>query len=337
MIKKRDISIDILKFIGLSMIILAHTAMSNNLIMQIRSFDVPLMVLVSGILAVDSYKNESSYFCYLKKRISRLIIPTYIFLSIFFVVTYIFWGLKYYPFSLVQVIRTFLLIDGIGYVWIIRVYILCSMIIPILIIFNEKAEEKTYYSLLIIIYIFYEIIYYFNILNNNIIFEYLIFYIIPYGVIMGLGIKLKRMSKKHIMILSIVFISIFIFIAFLLNFKLSGFIKTSTMKYPPRIYYLSYAIGVSLVLYLICSLEKVKVFLENPFIKFVSSSSMWIYLWHILYLKIIEWYLGDYFHWGINFIIIYFFSAITVFIQNKVVDNIKANNKNNRIIKYFKG
>lgn len=46
--KKRDISIDILRFIGISFIILAHVNPPDT-ILNIRCFDVSLMLFVSGL------------------------------------------------------------------------------------------------------------------------------------------------------------------------------------------------------------------------------------------------------------------------------------------------
>ena len=49
--------IDYLKALGLLLIILAHTC-DNQIILNLRVFDVPLMVVVSGFLAYDSYKRS---------------------------------------------------------------------------------------------------------------------------------------------------------------------------------------------------------------------------------------------------------------------------------------
>ncbi|SFK21637.1 hypothetical protein SAMN04488079_106193 [Methylophaga sulfidovorans] len=44
----RDHRIDLLRFIGLSMIIFAHVG-PPSILFQLRNFDVPLMVLISGM------------------------------------------------------------------------------------------------------------------------------------------------------------------------------------------------------------------------------------------------------------------------------------------------
>lgn len=56
--KQRLYYIDFLKALGLTGIIIAHVAPPNWL-MWLRSFDVPLMVIISSILAQRSYKKYS--------------------------------------------------------------------------------------------------------------------------------------------------------------------------------------------------------------------------------------------------------------------------------------
>ena len=126
----RDIRFDVLKVIGLLCIILAHTD-PLDFVMYIRSFDVPLMVIISGALFhYSSHKKKYSFWAYVKKRIPRLVAPTWTFLLLFFSATYIIFSVagKSYPFSMEKIFSSFALLTGIGYVWIIRVFILVSVV-----------------------------------------------------------------------------------------------------------------------------------------------------------------------------------------------------------------
>lgn len=77
---QRDLYIDFLRFIGISLIILAHVEAPSG-ITQFRSFDVPLMVFVSGL----SFSTKGGGFWkYVWKRVKRLCIPVYLFLTILF-------------------------------------------------------------------------------------------------------------------------------------------------------------------------------------------------------------------------------------------------------------
>ena len=58
-IEKRDVAIDILRTIGILLIILAHTSLSNDsssIAFNIRNFDVVLMVYISGLSFCLTYK-----------------------------------------------------------------------------------------------------------------------------------------------------------------------------------------------------------------------------------------------------------------------------------------
>ncbi|HUH66764.1 MAG TPA: hypothetical protein VLZ07_10065, partial [Syntrophales bacterium] len=54
----RDEKIDILRFIGLAMVILSHVRPQPSIILQLRNFDVPLLVWVSAASFGLSYKDE---------------------------------------------------------------------------------------------------------------------------------------------------------------------------------------------------------------------------------------------------------------------------------------
>lgn len=181
----RILYIDYLKVLGLFLIILAHVC-NNPYIFQIRNFDVPLMVMISGVLSIESYRKSisknNSIIKYYWKRIERLCIPTWIFLTIFFILSYVatmLTGKNFYTFG--TVVRSYLLIDGIGYVWVIRVYLLCALITPIIVYLNNKISNSIIkVCILAVIYILYELMIYFNFNKYNFFLEYIIAYIIPY-------------------------------------------------------------------------------------------------------------------------------------------------------------
>lgn len=130
--KTSNLGIDILKSIGIILIILAHMGIPKVLF-QLRNFDVVLLVILSGFLSVKSYKSNQSFYKYIKKRFIRLIIPVWIFLTIFFGIFAISdIGKEGETFCFNTIFRTYALIDGIGYVWIFRVYMLCAISVPLL-------------------------------------------------------------------------------------------------------------------------------------------------------------------------------------------------------------
>ena len=331
---EREKKIDILKSLGSVLIILAHVC-SSNIIMQFRNFDVPLMVLVSGYLSVNSFKKSESLFKYYKKRLIRLIVPTYIFLIIYFVIVKIINFNVEYPFDIITILRTFLLLDGIGFVWIIRVYVLCAFATPLLLYLMNRFSKKIIIVSAIVIYSIYEIINYYYGGNLNVIVKYIINYLIPYSIILYIGMETKKLNNKKITTLFLMFLSIFI-ILLMVNYNVSGkLIATQIMKYPPKLYYISYALAISMFLFRILNNEKIVNKIYTNKILFISKNSLWIYLWHILYVYVIAKFTIKF--WLIKFIIVLICTVLTVKLQQLIIKYLEKRNINKNILKIFKG
>ena len=91
-------------------------------------------------------------------------------------------------------------------------------------------------------------------------------------------------------------------------------------------YYLSYAFCIIIFLWHVINnknLFNIKKYLNNNFIKFVSSHTMWIYLWHIFILDILSKELG----WGIRFILVSAISLLITYIQSNVIKKIGFKNQ----------
>lgn len=152
----RDEKIDIMRFVGLAMVILAHIG-APPLIWQLRNFDVPLMVLVSG-LSFGFCATGQSYAAYVWKRIKRLVFPVWIFLTAYFLLIYT----TGYPIQLSNaesIPRSYVLLSG--YSWIIRVFVLVALVAPVLWRWNCQIRSQTrYWSLLGAVYLGYELLRY---------------------------------------------------------------------------------------------------------------------------------------------------------------------------------
>ena len=330
----RDSTIDILRTIGLLGIILAHVS-PPLLIKSVRSFDVPLMVIVSGFAYSSSSSSTLNFFNYYKKRLLRLIIPVWSFLIIFFLFFYtvdLLTGNDSVTIS--KILRSFMLLNkgGIGYVWIIRVFVTVAILAPLLKKIELKTEKNRWYYLFIAV-VFYcysylaEISYSsYNYATSNIIsitYNEYIMYAVPYSLFFLLGIIVKKITNKY----TLCTISTILFFILMVSLSFSNltFYEVNSFKYPPRYIWLIYGITVSLSLYVVISL------LHFPdkfmsMIIFVSSSSMWIYLWHIFILQM--WGYGIRFipniinSYIIKFLIVTLISIFIVYIQKKFIVNI---------------
>ena len=334
--KNRLYYVDFLKCIGLTGIIVAHVG-SPSWAKMLRSFDVPLMVILSSILANRSYskftKSKTSVIDYYISRIKRLVIPTWIFLTCFFVFKYIVAGnsesAKYY-------IASFLLTRyGIGYVWVILIYLYSAMLIPLFAKFNMSIKGIV---TVVISYVIYEIAYHYGLGYNGGIIQYFVdstfYYIIPYGLITYLGYNYNNMTvkAKHVMLAAsfIAFISLAIF--YWADTGMFQLVRIS--KYPPRLYYLSYGIACSFALLMVCE-RKNRALFENKIVFFISSHSMWIYLWHILVLAIYgKLKLPEV--WYIKLIVVYSVSAVIVITVNRMLDFLESRHHFS-CIKYLRG
>ena len=323
--------IDFLKFIGLTGIIIAHVG-SPKWMMMARSFDVPLMVILSSILGVNSFKKydgkKNGLFRYYSSRIKRLVIPTWTFLVFYFLLMSVamkeFKSIEYY-------IASFCLTRyGVGYVWVILMYLYSAMLIPL---YSRIGFSIKTTLCLLFVYVVYEIAYYYKIGTDNKIIDSTIYYIIPYGgVLTYLGYNYHRMKKKELL----AGLSLIVFLGLGIYYwsKYGSPKPVSISKYPPRCYYLSYGIAVSFILLIICERNNFR-FFQNPFIVYISKHSMWIYLWHILVLSVYS-FLNLPKVWYLKLLLVYTCSVAIVAVVNKILDLLEKRT-NIPFLRYLRG
>ena len=310
--QERKYYIDFLKTIGLLMIILAHVE-PPWLIKFLRCFDVPFMVILSGILAAHSRSEVKQFLSYFLKRFKRLVLPVWIFLILYFLI-FAYKGMTY---STEYYIDSFLLTRyGVGCVWIILIYLYCACMVPFLKELFRK-NIRLAWVLVIVLYLLYQIAYHFRIGTENRFIDTTFYYIIPYGLLNVLGLRYEYMSRKQK--LTVFSVSFLIFIAMAVYYYFTtGSIQLPTVeKYPARLYFLSYSIMMSYLLLMICEDKEWKIF-RNRLVLFISEHSLWIYLWHMLYLWVYDYKaLPQLFY--LKWFTVAVLSIVTVFIQEKVL------------------
>ncbi|HEY9596666.1 MAG TPA: acyltransferase [Cyanophyceae cyanobacterium] len=349
--KNRDIRFDILKVIGLLLIILAHTK-PPQLISLLREFDVPLMVISSGTLFYYSSHNKPfSLIDYLKKRIPRLLAPVWLFLAFFFTsvsLTDLITRSRYH-YSLEQVFYAFLLIDKINYIWIIRVFIMIAILAPFLLKFYIKlGSERRFLLALVACYIFNELIVrpLLNLSNSielfNLIRGQFLYYIIPYGFLFGFGIILTKMDRKLFKLVSICFFTLSLFVIGIYyyyfgdNLVMYLYEINNDYKFPPSPQYIYYGTFISIVLYYLVSRllsnNNWSIFIQKSWllklIIFISSSTLWIYLWHIFFISFwtrISYKYSIMKNFMVFFIVLTVASILATYLQKKLVSSIINN------------
>lgn len=291
---QRDDKLDILKCIAFLCIILAHTN-PPDIVFRLRNFDVTMMVLLCGSsFYLSSLRKPVSYKSYLVKRIHRLILPTWIFLVLFFLLFYTLTRLTHldYPFTAAKTAASFLLVDGIGYVWIMRIYFLCAVVSPaVLWISRHISSTARYFAFLLVVYVCYLGLNticsqlsgnVYQLLRNTVIDA------LGWGVICAVGIRLMQMSRKELAGYALVFSVIHILLMCHYDFA-----TTQNWKYPPRLYYTSYGIAVSLWLY--CALQsraahRLQHLHPIRYIRIISEHSSQMYFWHIIGIYLLRLY-----------------------------------------------
>ncbi len=336
--RKEILFVDYLKALGLLLIILAHTC-DNQIIMNLRIFDVPLMVILSGFLAYDSYKRSvakgESIVSYYKKRVVRLLVPTWIFLTFYFLIVAIISIHVGFPYNLENIVRSYLLLDGIGYVWIIRIYLICALITPFAVWIIDKIKRKYFlYIAFVALYVAHEMLAHFGVYGLNVLLEFVLAYAIPYGIVYFLGLLSNRSKYRHYdFVVSGIFLVVFVVMLGINNINNGGFVSMQSAKYPPTLYYLSYSLFVGFLLMGVLKGLKLK---ANVVIGFFSRSSLWIYLWHILVLLVVGKLHIPF--WPVNYILVVVGASLITCLQNKVVDYLgKKKMGSERILKVFRG
>lgn len=275
----RNNKIDILRFLGIILIILAHCDAPLE-INNFRCFDVILLVFISAYM-YDENKcvNKNTYILYLKNKAKRLLKPTYFFIISFSLVLFIGYRLmgREELFGVKQMFNSLLLCeDSVGYVWIMKVYFINALLAPLFVYLQKKTKNSIYFFLqLIIQFVFYELIIYvyksFFYDDSYIVWVIMHEWIIccmAYSFIAQISLWYKRDAnwKKYGWI---IWAALFIFTLI----KYSNFC-TVEGKRPANLHYLSWGLFVTEVLF------KITPNIEVKPIKWISKNSLEIYFTH---------------------------------------------------------
>lgn len=319
----RNISVDILKFIGILCVILAHVS-PPEIVHGLRSFDVCMLVYASGITLKYRKYTLNTYLEYLWHRVKRLIIPSYIFIVIYAVICTLvgtIWNENWLnPIS--YYIKSFSLIGGgIGYLWIMAVYFLLAIVSPLIGWISEKPNLKKYALYCILALLFLNEIMAISI-EHYIKLE-IVANLLKVGLIYTMGYAIVEISAKFSGSLKLVNYGALL-VVFMLLWWISGFTDLQNYKYPPQALYLLYGILVSAVIYqfsemyLSPKLKKDEFCHFRRIISWFSVNSLDIYFAHIIVLKICGKDGFNIQNWGTKYIVVVSCSALLVLLMNIV-------------------
>ena len=287
----RNPQIDLLRFTGLAMVVLAHVGPPAWLF-QLRNFDVPLMVLVSGMSFLEG-RPQTSLAAHWGARFQRLVLPAWVFLGIYFLLRASgFWAR---PAADAQTIwASFLLSGGIGYLWILKIFLVVALLAPLLQRWNQTTtSDGRYLAQLLALWFVHEGSVQLartvvpaaaqDLVADNVL------QVLPYTLLFALGLRLPRLVPlvlNRLLACAWTLLCGLLALQWLYNGTL---LPTQQFKYPPQAPYLAYALAMSLVLYriaprLVANLQAWPRLRAGVY--FCAQNSIWIYLWHIALLDL---------------------------------------------------
>ena len=312
-----------MRSVGLLAVMLAHNGKVPDYIMQLRNFDVILMVMVMAISYTLSDNGFIGYQGYLKKRFMRLIVPAWKFMTLFFAVNYIApAALKCAEYTWSDYLDSYIFSSGlpnhggIGYVWILRNFLLVSFALPIEKNIMKSLKHKSNLFVFLLLLVANEIIVdAFSYAGVQSIVVEIFIYGFSYCVVAYYGLIVYRLDRKELVIHSALWGIVYILLC--VRYK---FVNTQVVKYPPRLYYLSYAFFVCIILYILANTHFGKKLGEIRMVRWISQNSYWIYLWHIAVMWIFEVtiFRETEISWLIRYVTIVISSFVTTVLFNRI-------------------
>ncbi|MBU9711168.1 acyltransferase family protein [Evansella tamaricis] len=290
---ENDRTVDILRVIAIISIMITHSN-PNTSINQIVAYDITLMVLLIGVSFYLYYQEKRiHYMYYIKNQFNKIVIPTWIFLTIFFILFYIISLImndSYYFNNLdwIHFIFVYLMVGNIEYIWIVKVFFLVSIFSPLLFSLSNKIKSNKLYLLILLIgfllyYFLLQYNYDFSNGNYQLLFQHFVMHPFGFSLIVALGIRLKKLKTREIIL-----VCVFCFIVYFLLLVWNRFSSTQYDRYLPTLYYFSYGLFSSLLLYLFVQIKGVQKLWRNKFVIFVSENVIWLFLWHLIPIYILK-------------------------------------------------
>ena len=164
-----------------------------------------------------------------------------------------------FPYSKRVVIESFLMINGIGYLWIMLVYCWITVGLPFLFLVFNRLKLSAYGKIVILAcsFIVYELIRHL-ILNceGNLAYycKNTVLYLIGYSLLSFLPYALKKYANCSYLTQGMGFILAHVVCLIIAIMRGDDTISLMAItKYPPSIFYYSYGLGVSLTIYSVLS------------------------------------------------------------------------------------
>lgn len=289
--KQRDTSLDIIRFLGVLLIMVAHSNPPEWLY-ELRNFATPLLVVASALTSATIFRfKEIDVKEFYKKRLSKLIFPVWIFLALYYAIALCFYLAlgQSNPYNAKIIVLSYLFMGGIGYVWIFKVYIILALITPVAlkIAKGSKSLSRFLFPVLLVYLVYEAVVYLSDIYMSGYSFVPKLLTPVAFTLLFLYGLKMDQLSTKQLLSISAAALVIFLsYVAY--NFYFLGkFLGTQLYKNPPTLYYMSYSLFWINVVYIVCK-KWLHHWIPSIYSQWLSANSLWVYLWHILAIFIWE-------------------------------------------------
>lgn len=306
----RDNIIDNLRGLAMFSMMMIHACSyylkdrTTSLIWDSLQWAVPVFMFCSFYVFYSKTTkfNKTDWLPYLKKRLSRLLIPYYYYLFFLFFLFFIF-GRK--EFNLDYFLSGFFIYKGIQFNWLVLLFIYLSFLMPLILLI--KKNKYLYYGFFILSVVS-SIYFIFRPFDYRLIM-WLPWSAYAYFAIFFIENKSKPGFKFFVGLFSLILFLVLRVLEVNIGHNLTHFAN----KYPPTLYHLSFGLFWIMILYWLAEKHFFDFLNFNKLLSFLSTNSYSLFFIHIIIIYLVLWTNSLPSSW-----IIFFFEIIlgSILIQN---------------------
>lgn len=283
----RDKTIDNLRGLAMLAMMVIHACSyylrdkTTLLIWDNLQWAVPVFLFCSFYLFFERTKefNRSNLLPYLKKRFSRLFLPYFVFLAVYFFLVFFF---QKNLFNLKFFLANLFLYGGLTFNWLVMIFVYFTFLMPV--IWYLKRFKVIYWS----IFVLSVASSFYFIFAKPIPFRAILWFPwLTYMYFTTFFIENKNNAKKLFVTAGLSLILFFILRQVEIN--IGHNLTQYENKYPPTLYHLSFGIFWVVVLHWLSEKNVFSFFKFDRLLHFLSINSYPIFFWHLLAIFIIQW------------------------------------------------
>lgn len=310
---ERDKSIDNLRGLAMFAMMVIHSIsyfFSDKLSFYIWDYNqwaVPVFFFCSFYLYFKKLKNIP-FFSYLKKRLSRMFIPYYIFLIFYYVLLYFFDKNKFFNLNYLK--ANIFISGGLDFNWLVLAFAYFVFLMPFI---SWLKKYKYFYYGFFLLSITASVYFIFNPINYRLTMW------LPWSTLIFFSIFFIKNEKnwKKLFLTAALGIIIF-FILRVVEIKIGHNLTQYSNKYPPTLYHLSYGIFSIVIIFWLSKKNFFSYFNFDKLLNFLSLYSYSLYFIHILIMYLLNWLHLKSSSWFIFFIFIITGSSIIQLSLNQI-------------------